>query len=653
MLKILKRLALGAILIASASTVLLMSDLNQREKGNSSVPKLAILIYASRPVLEDTQKGVLDSIKEHGFIDGENISIRIFNAENDLPTANTMASAIIGGNFDVVVSISTPCLQAMASANKNGTVKHIFGAVTDPFGAGVGISRTNPLDHPPHLAGIGTFQPVKEAFHIALEMCPEIKSIGVVWNPAEACSEACTLMARGVCKDLGINLLEATVENSSGVLEAARSLVSRNVDAIWIGGDNTVELAISSLIKAANETRIPVFANAPSSAGNGAIFGLGANYYEVGKIVGDLAGKTLKGLDLSTVKIENMAPERLAINYEAAKDLRAKWTFTDRLKKMAEVANLKDPTPVEQPKAAGKKVQMSFVHYVEGPTSEAMEKGFLDQLDQRGMKKGVDYDIKIRCAQRDIATLVATMDAVVSEKPDILVISSTPALQAAIKKVQNIPIVFSSVASPLIAGAGKSNEDHLPNVAGVSTMSAFDDMAALVKQCIPDAKKIGTLFVPAEVNSVYYMEALQEAAQQHGMQLVTVGVSTSTEVPDAALSLVSKGIDAICQISDNLNNTAFSGVAKAAAKSKTPLFSFVSDQAIKSGSAIVLARDYEQAGRETADMAIRIIHGESPKNIPFTNVKKTTLLINKKNAAIYNLRIPEELLKNADMVIEQ
>lgn len=652
MLSILKKLTLGISLIVAASAVLLISDLEQWKKGRSSAPRVAILNYATRPVLEDGQNGILDGFKDHGFIDGENIEIKLFNAENDLPTANTMANAIIGGDFDLVVSISTPCLQAMASANRNGTIKHIFGVVTDPFGAGVGISRTDPLDHPAHLAGIGTFQPVKEAFQIAYEMCPEIKKVGVVWNPAEACSEACTIMARETCKNMGIELLEATVDSSSGVLEAARSLTARNVDCIWIGGDNTVELAISSLIKATSEIRVPVFANAPSSADSGAIFGLGANYYEVGKITGDLAAQAIKGLDLATVRIENVAPERLAINYEAAKGLRSTWRFTERIRTMAESGNLKEDTSASKPGLPGKKRHFSFVHYVESPTSEAMERGFLQQLEKSGLKEGVDYEVKIRSSQRDMATLMAIMDAVSSEKPDALITSSTPTLQAALKQIKNIPIIFGNVASPVIAGAGKSFEDHLPNTTGISTMSAFEDMVTLLQECLPSAKRIGTLFVPAEINSVYYKEALEKAAKTGGLELITVGVSTSTEVPDAALSLIGKGVDVICQISDNLNNSAFSGITKAAEKTRTPLFAFVSAHAIKSGAAVALARDYDEGGRDVTDLLLRVMNGESPKGIPFAHVKKTKLVFNLNNAATYNLKIPAHLLEKADTVIE-
>jgi hypothetical protein len=50
---------------------------------------------------------------------------------------------------------------------------HVFGLVADPFGAGVGISKENPLDHPRHLVGIGTLLPVADGFKLAKEFFPE------------------------------------------------------------------------------------------------------------------------------------------------------------------------------------------------------------------------------------------------------------------------------------------------------------------------------------------------------------------------------------------------------------------------------------------------------------------------------------------------
>src|SRR5207237_7628127 len=144
-------------------------------------------------------------------------------------------------------------MQTVANANRAGKTIHVFGAVADPFSAGVGLVRETPLSHPRHFVGIGTFMPVSKSFELARKLFPGLKTVGVVWNPAESNSRAYTLKARETAKELGIELLEATVDNSSGVSEAASSLVSRGVQALWIGGDGTVMVAVDSVVTAAKK----------------------------------------------------------------------------------------------------------------------------------------------------------------------------------------------------------------------------------------------------------------------------------------------------------------------------------------------------------------------------------------------------------------
>ena len=112
-------------------------------------------------------------------------------------------------------------------------------------------------------------------------------------------------------------------------------------------------------------------------------------------------------------------------------------------------------------------------------------------------------------------------------------------------------------------------------------------------------------------------------------------------------------MDAICQITDNLNDASFPGIVQAARRCQKPLMAFVSGQAINGGAAVAVARDYEQVGRDMADLALRILHGESPATIPFRPVSRTRLVVNPENAARCGLTLPPALLKRADQVVEK
>lgn len=332
-----RRCLLGVSAIGLTSIVLLLSDLGQRTGGAARVPRVAVLQHASQSLLDEGVKGILDALSEGGFRDGQNIVIRRFNAENDLATANAIAREITGGNFDMVITASTLSLQVVANANRQGRVKHVFGIVADPSIAGVGVSPVNPLDHPPHLVGIGSALPVAPAFRMAQRMNPTLKYVGVAWNPGEPNSEMFTKRARQVCKELGITLLETTVENSSGVSEAASSLVARGAQALWVGGDVTVMVAIDSVVAAARKGRIPVFSIVPPSVKRGGLFDYGANFYAVGKDTGELAVRVLRGADPAKIPIRNYVPEKLLVNKVALRGLREHWTLPDDLIARADV----------------------------------------------------------------------------------------------------------------------------------------------------------------------------------------------------------------------------------------------------------------------------------------------------------------------------
>lgn len=321
------------LFLLAVSSILLLSDLQNRKGGVRNIEKtrIAIFRFNSNQILEDTENGVLAEIRSTEAFKAGMIEITRYCPEGDMPTANMIARNIISEKFNMVVSISTPGLQVMANANKHGELLHVFCAVTDPVAAGVGITGTAASEHPAHLVGIGTFQPVESVFRIAKQMNPDLKKMGVVWCTSETCSEACVKKARIICKELGIELTEASVETVSQVYEAALAVSSKGVDALWIGGDNVVESAIEMYIGAATKNKIPVFTNNPKHAFRGGLANLGANYYEVGQSAGKMVNSLLNGLSTDKIEIKNVVPEKLYINEGIRKIVNGNWNISGDL----------------------------------------------------------------------------------------------------------------------------------------------------------------------------------------------------------------------------------------------------------------------------------------------------------------------------------
>jgi ABC-type uncharacterized transport system substrate-binding protein len=243
------------------------------------------------------------------------------------------------------------------------------------------------------------------------------------------------------------------------------------------------------------------------------------------------------------------------------------------------------------------------------PAEQTLE-GFKQATASWDLKEGVDYTVRIRNAQGDIGALNGIVDAALAENPAVIIPLSTPALQAVSKKARNTTVVFGMVANPMAAGVVKSYGDHPPNLTGVTVLAPAGPFLDLITRHYPAVKRIGTLYCPAEANSVDLFHMLQAEATKRQITLEAVAVASPGELADAAMSLASKPIDAMVQISDNLTSAGFSAITKAARQVKKPLFS-LNSTTIPLGSAVVMGRDYEACGRAAADMVLRILQGES------------------------------------------
>lgn len=331
-----------AVVLAASSALLLATD---RATSRRSVPAVAVLQQVSTPVLDDAVRGMVDGLAEKGFVDGTTVTIRRFNAEGDLAQANAIAREIVGGPFDMALTSSTPSLQALATANERGRpagsrLVHVFAAVADPFSAGVGLDRRDPLVHPPHLVGYGSLAPVEATFRILQAIAPHVSRVGAAHNPSESNSRRFMELARATCAARKLELLEAAVENSSGVVEAVQSTIGRGAEVIFIPGDTTVVSVAESVVATAAKSGLPVFSVTPGKPDRGTLFDIGYDFHEVGLLAGRAAGDILAGGDPATMPIRETSqaiPPRLTVNLQAPGYDRARWRIPEAILRQATV----------------------------------------------------------------------------------------------------------------------------------------------------------------------------------------------------------------------------------------------------------------------------------------------------------------------------
>jgi putative ABC transport system substrate-binding protein len=286
--------------------------------------KIGVTVIVSHPALESDQEGFEKAIAEAGL----EAEYDYQNAQGDMANATTIAQKFKNDDLDLVHAIATPTSQAAVKVIKNHPI--VYSSVTDPVDAGLvktmGPSGTN-------VTGISDAWPIERQIELYHQMLPSAKKWGTIYNAGDANSVKSISWTRDAMKKFGLELVEVTISNSAEVYTGAQTLVGR-VDSIYITSDNTVVSALDSVVKVANNKKIPLFGGDTTTVEKGMIAAYGLNYFQVGYSAGKKAVLILKGQDPGTVPsglTENLS---LWLNLKAAKDQNV--TVSEKYVKMAE-----------------------------------------------------------------------------------------------------------------------------------------------------------------------------------------------------------------------------------------------------------------------------------------------------------------------------
>jgi putative ABC transport system substrate-binding protein len=286
----------------------------------------------------------------------------------------------------------------------------------------------------------------------------------------------------------------------------------------------------------------------------------------------------------------------------------------------------------------------------DAPTLNAAREGFLQALLEQGMVEGENIRLLSRNGRGNLPEIQKIAEGFVAQQVDLIVALSTPSLQAALQATREIPIVFCSVANPYLAGAGATADDHLGNVTGISSEGPIKQSMSFLKEVLPNAKRIGTLWTPSELNSNYYLERTRTEAGENGMEVIAVPIANSSEVLLSSQFLINKKIDAIFQISDNTINNAFEALGQVAAENAVPLFGgFL--YSVELGACAAQGWDFFEMGYRAGLIALRIKNGEKPAMIAFQYMDKVLLHLNLGVAARQKIVFPDDVLERADRIL--
>ncbi len=301
---------------SAAVSALVAATLLSGVSAQAADKSLAVTAIVEHPALDAVHKGLIDELAKLGYEKGKNLTVQHQTAQGDIPTTVQIANKFIGSEPDVIVGISTPSAQAIiAKAPKSQAI--VFTAVTDPVGAKLVSNLNKPGGN---VTGTSDMSPIGKHLELIKSIMPNVKKIGVLYNPGEANSITLIEMLEKEAPALGLKIVKAGANNSGAVLSSARSLIGK-ADAIYVPTDNTIVSAFEAVVKVGIDGQTPVFAGDTDSVKRGAAAALGFNYYDVGRQTGQLVAKIFDGANPGDLSVEFPNILELFVNPTSAKKM--------------------------------------------------------------------------------------------------------------------------------------------------------------------------------------------------------------------------------------------------------------------------------------------------------------------------------------------
>lgn len=297
---------------------------------------------------------------------------------------------------------------------------------------------------------------------------------------------------------------------------------------------------------------------------------------------------------------------------------------------------------------ASGKIKIGVVQIVQHGSLDEANKGFVDALKERGY--GPDkVEIDQENAQGDQSNLKTIVSRFKAEKPKLICAIATPAAQAAANEIKDIPIVGTAITDYTSAKLVQNDERPGGNVTGVSDFASMDVQMELAAKLIPQAKNVGLIYCSSEVNSEVQANQMKDYCKKHGLSVEERTVNNVNDIQQVAESLVGK-VDYIYVPTDNTLASSIPTLMKITDANKIPVI-VGADIMAKDGALAALSVDYYRLGKQTGELAADILDGKvKPETSPIQHQKDYTIVINKQDAEILGIQIPEEIAKKANKV---
>lgn len=281
---------------------------------------------------------------------------------------------------------------------------------------------------------------------------------------------------------------------------------------------------------------------------------------------------------------------------------------------------------------------------VQHPALDAATEGFKEAFADAG----VEVEFTEQNANGEQATALTIAQQFAGQNLDLILANATPAAQAMAQNVTDTPILFTSVTDPVEAELVNDWDAPGANITGTSDKTPLKDQFDLIEQLSPETKTIGIVYASGEVNSQIQVKDAEKEAKERGWTVETQTVTSVGEIPQAAETL--KDVDAFYVPTDNMVVSGISSLVQVAEQHQIPVIGAEAGT-VEGGAAATIGIDYKELGRQTGEMALRILRdGEDPAEMPVETATEFSYVVNEDAAKAQGVEIPEEILKQAETV---
>lgn len=283
-------------------------------------------------------------------------------------------------------------------------------------------------------------------------------------------------------------------------------------------------------------------------------------------------------------------------------------------------------------------LKIGVIQYAAHPSLDNCYQGIENGLNASSYAGS--FTIDLQNGNNDTAACDSIAKSMAAKEYDIIFAIATPAAQSAYAAVQSYdtPVIFCAVSDPVTAGLTVSLEAGTEKCIGTSDVLDFDAQLKLITAMQPDVQKIGVLYTTTEANSVSQLATFTEAAAALGIEVISQGVSSAADIPQAAASLASK-VDCINNFTDNnvVNNLGI--LIEKANEAGIPVYGSEVEQ-VKNGCIASMSIDYVALGEATAAIGVQVLDGAAPSSLAVGTISEATPVVNPDVMERFGIALP-------------